>query len=143
MKWVDLPPVWLMGALAAAWVAPGRFAPGGLAWLGWGAIALALVLVVLAVMAFRSARTTIIPRESPSALMTTGIFAHSRNPIYLADVLILLGVSLIWGSLLGLVLTPALAVLLQRRFIRGEEALLHGVYPAEFADYVARVRRWF
>lgn len=83
-----------------------------------------------------------IPRQTPSALITTGIFRLSRNPIYLADLLILAGFSLIWGKPLGLVLVPVLAWILFARFIQGEEARLRAMFGAEFEAYAARTRRW-
>lgn len=99
-------------------------------------------ITIAALAAFRRAKTTVIPHQTPSALMTDGIFGFSRNPIYLADVLILLGISLIWGSALGLVLTPVLAMVLDRRFIQPEEARLADKFGAEFEEYCARVRKW-
>lgn len=103
---------------------------------------LAGLLMAAAMMEFARARTTIIPRQAPAALITSGIFRMSRNPIYMADLLILAGFSLIWGSVLGLALVPALAWLLQTRFIEGEEARLEDVFGSEFTDYTARTRRW-
>lgn len=103
---------------------------------------LAAGLVVAAVLEFSRARTTTIPREAPSALITTGIFRHSRNPIYLADLLVLFGVSLIWGSVPGLVLVPVLGWLLQARFIRGEEERLAAAFGTEFETYRSATRRW-
>ena len=88
------------------------------------------------------ARTTIIPREAPAALITGGIFRFSRNPIYLGDVLILAGVALIFGSVPGLILVPCLAWLLQERFIKGEEARLAEAFGSEFEAYMRATRRW-
>ena len=109
---------------------------------GWICIGLAAVLVVLAVLAFLQARTTIIPRHAPSALITHGVFQWTRNPIYLADVLFLLGASLLWGSVVGLILVPVFAVFLDRRFIRAEEAVLRQAFGDAFDTYAVRVRRW-
>ena len=75
-------------------------------------------------------------------MITDGIYRFSRNPIYLADVMILLGISLIWGSLVGLLLTPALVLVLDKRFIQPEEARLTAAFGASFDDYRARVRKW-
>lgn len=142
MKWIDLPPFWLLLCLVLAWLSPIRFAPGVLIYIGWLAIGVGLLLTLLAILAFRRARTTIIPREAPQALITQGIFARTRNPIYLADVLFLAGASLNWGSAAGLVLVPLFAILLQRRFIQAEEAVLTAAYGSAFQDYAKTVRRW-
>ena len=98
--------------------------------------------MVLAVVEFRRARTTIIPRESPDALISGGIYRFTRNPIYLADALILAGAALYWGSILGLLLVPVFILLIERRFVRGEEALLQSVYGEAYENYASRVRRW-
>jgi len=142
MKWVDLPPVWLVVCLCLAWVFPWRYDPGALAILGWLSLGIGAGLTVLAVVAFVMAKTTIIPRHDPDALITSGVFGRTRNPIYLADVLFLLGASLIWGAWLGLVLVPLFAWMLDRRFIQGEEAVLVRVYGKEFDAYRKAVRRW-
>ncbi|MCV6595110.1 MAG: isoprenylcysteine carboxylmethyltransferase family protein [Silicimonas sp.] len=143
MKWIDLPPVWLLGALGLAWALPVRFGPGGLIWLGWACLGVGTVLVVLALHAFVNARTTFMPREEPKALITGGIFSRLRNPIYLADLLFLAGASLIWGSLAGLFLVIPFALVLHHRFIRGEEEMLRAHFGTEYDDYVLSTRRWF
>lgn len=142
MKWIDLPPIWTLLALVIAYNVPFPevIAPNlvfGLLFLG-----LAGTLFAAALREFSSARTTVIPRQSPSALITSGIFRLSRNPIYLADLLALAGLSLIWGKFLGLLLVPALAWWLQRRFILPEEATLAAQFPSEFAQYKLKTRRW-
>lgn len=142
MKWIDLPPVWLVLGLCLAWVSPWRFDPGAWSILGWLALGIGVGLTILAVLAFVAAKTTIIPRHDPDALITTGIFGRMRNPIYLADVLFLFGASLIWGAWIGLLLVPLFALMLDRRFIQGEEAVLLRVYGDQFSAYCGAVRRW-
>ncbi|HMO09130.1 MAG TPA: methyltransferase, partial [Paracoccaceae bacterium] len=106
---------------------------------------LALVLVLrellLAAREFRRARTSIVPRETPAALLTAGPYALGRNPIYLADALILAGLVLRW-DLAALPLVPAFVAVLTRRFIRGEEALCEATFGASWAAYARRTRRW-
>jgi hypothetical protein len=70
------------------------------------------------------ARTTVIPRRDPSALVTAGFSAWSRNPIYLADALILTGAILWLDAVLALPLLFSFVWLIQTRFIRDEEARL-------------------
>ena len=142
MKWIDLPPVWLLATLAVAWGWRWPAAWEGTLWAGILGLVAAGVLTVGAVVEFARARTTIIPREAPSALITSGIFRLSRNPIYLADLLILAGASLLLGSVPGLCLVPALWWVLRTRFILGEEARLSGVFGKEYEAYRSRTRRW-
>lgn len=142
MKWIDLPPVWTIATLGVTWFMP-LAAPWGEAILpGRIALGAAAFLIAASLFEFMRARTTVIPREAPSALITTGIFRLSRNPIYLADLLILAGFSLIWGKFFGLILVPILAWLLFRRFIAGEEARLKAAFGGDYDVYRVQTRRW-
>lgn len=146
MRRLDLPPLWLALCLLAAWFY-GRH-------VGWpqfglwgdllgGAFTVAgIALIVAAAVEFRRYRTSIMPHEWPSTIITTGIYRWSRNPIYLADLLLLIGLSLIWDALPGLLLVPALGMILKRRFILPEEARLKTRFRDAFGDYSARTRRW-
>lgn len=142
MRMIDLPPVWLCLCLVAVWLSPWTAPWGALFWPGMLCLAIAAGLTAAAALAFARARTTIIPHRVPSALVTGGVFRVSRNPIYLADLLILLGVSLIWGKLLGFLLLPVLAIVLEWRFIRPEESRMSDAFGAEFDAYSKRTRRW-
>lgn len=128
--------------LVLAWAIPFRFPWGALPWTGWALLAMAALLFASAAFEFARARTTIIPHRYPSRLITTGVFGLTRNPIYLADLLILAGVSLLMGWPQGLVLVPVLGWILSRRFIRPEEARLRETFGEAFEDYAERTRRW-
>lgn len=140
LKWIDIPPVWLIAHLVVAYWLP--FGLPAFPLLG-GAIALiGVALMVLAVFEMRRHRTTPIPHMEADHLVTTGIFAHSRNPIYTGDVLVLAGLSIAWGSLPGVLLILSLVWILYSRFIRPEEARLLAKFADQFEDYCAQVRRW-
>ncbi|MCG6904885.1 MAG: isoprenylcysteine carboxylmethyltransferase family protein [Rhodobacter sp.] len=146
MKALDLPPLWLIGFAALAWVL-GGLAPslriGGWATIaGMFLVAAGVVVTGLAVLELSRAGTTIVPGREPAALVTSGIFGYSRNPIYLADTLILTGLILYWNAALALPLAPVFAVLLRQRFILPEENRLAGAFPAEFESYERTTRRW-
>ncbi len=142
-KTLDYPPVWLVALAGLAWVfrsdgvLPAALSPPGIVLVLGG-----LVLAALAAYELRRHETTIIPHETADTLVTSGVFSRSRNPIYLADVIILVGLGLIWGSTLGLVLAPVLAVVLERRFILPEEARLAAKFGADFDAYREMTRRW-
>lgn len=146
MKWIDIPPIWLGVAVLALWIevsqTGGAAFPGWMKMAGWGLIAAGLCISVLALSAFTSARTSPIPHTRPSAIITTGLYRWSRNPIYLADATMLLGAALVLGALSGVVLLPAFVMLIERRFIRAEEARLAAAFPDEWEAYRSRVRRW-
>lgn len=140
----DYPPVWLIGFLGIAW-ALGRIWPHGPTWLalpGWLSIAAGLVLMLLAALRMWRHRTTVDPHGQPRSLVTDGVFALSRNPIYLGDAMILLGAALVWSAPLGLLLVPVFAAVIHRRFIRKEETALQRLFPVQFATYRSRTRRW-
>lgn len=147
IKAADLPPVWLIGfallSLLAEQLAPiGQFS-GPL--FSYGAVLVAAASVLLglwAVFALWRARTPLIPRREPKALVTTGPFRFTRNPIYLADLGLLVALGLWTGSVWPLVAAVPLWAVLERRFIRSEEAALDASFGADYRAWAARVRRW-
>lgn len=112
---------------------------------------LALVIAVLGVASgligiytFRRARTTVDPHhpEQATALVATGIYGLTRNPMYLGLALVLLGV-IVWQANVAALLALAVLVLYLTRFqIRPEESRLQHLFGADYAAYCARVRRW-
>ena len=112
-------------------------------------LALALLLAGLSVAisgatAFRRARTTINPLkpETASALVVSGIYQYTRNPMYLGLILALLGWVLFLSNALAFVFLPAFILYLNRFQIRPEERALAARFGQEFAAYQAKVRRW-
>lgn len=148
LKWIDMPPVWLAGFLALAW-AQAAYVPMGLR-LGGGWVDFAgglmvgggVLLIALAAMAFRRHKTTIVPHETPARLITSGIFARTRNPIYLGDALILAGLILRWEAVLALPLIPVFVWVIEKRFIIPEEDRMRRTFRADFARYCDKTRRW-
>jgi protein-S-isoprenylcysteine O-methyltransferase Ste14 len=144
LAWINYPPTWLALFLAAAWGLARLWAPWGdaAAPAGWALVAAGLALTLWAALAFRRARTTIVPYEPPSALVETGPYRLSRNPIYLADLIIFAGAVLILGAPLALLLLVPLQQVLLRVFVLHEEAILEDRLGRDYLDYKARVRRW-
>ncbi len=143
MKHLNMPPVWLIGFMAAAWGLARLWAPLGdmLLWPGLGLVAVGIALIVWSALAFRRARTTIVPRQPPSALVEAGPYRFSRNPIYLADLVTLAGAALILGAPLALILLVPFREVLLRLFILPEEAVLERDLGPAYLDYKARVPR--
>jgi protein-S-isoprenylcysteine O-methyltransferase Ste14 len=142
---IDIPPTWLALHLGAAWVvsfvSPAVFADVGRV-VGQGLVVLGALLMGAAVVQMSLARTTVIPRRSPSALVTSGLFSLSRNPIYLGDGLILTGAILWLDAVLALPLLFSFVWLIQTRFIRDEETRLTEAFGPEFDLWAAHTRRW-
>ncbi|MEM6310163.1 MAG: isoprenylcysteine carboxylmethyltransferase family protein [Pseudomonadota bacterium] len=143
---IDTPPVWLLGFAVLVWILDAALdwgvGSGLLVAVGTGLVLLGCVLVGLAAWQFRRHQTTIIPHLTASNLIRSGVFAWSRNPIYLADAIILAGLCLRWDFLPSLLLVPVFMTLIQRRFILGEEDRLRTAFGAEFDDYAQKTRRW-
>ena len=144
MKWIDLPPIWLAACVFCVWGAPAHDAYVPAQWfLGAIIIGAGLVLMGLAVFEMRRHRTTVIPHLQPSNLVTSGIFAISRNPIYLGDALFLLGFNLMVYSHPGLLLlVPVFMWIITHRFIGPEEKRLNDAFERDFIAYCSRTRRW-
>ena len=110
--------------------------------LGLLPIALGVVMVVAAVVSLKRHGTTVKPLRKPKALVTTGVFRLSRNPIYLGFVLALLGTAALLGSLTPWLIVPGFAVFTDVLFVRYEERRLAEVFGGSWAEYKSRVRRW-
>ncbi len=145
MEWVDMPPVWLIGHLVLAW-AIGALMPPVMGesgrWIGLAVGLAGVALMVAAIGQMAALKTTVIPRRNPSSLVTSGVFGWSRNPIYLADALILTGAIFWWDALLALPLVASFVSVITARFIRDEEARLTAAFGPEFDLWAGRVRRW-
>jgi protein-S-isoprenylcysteine O-methyltransferase Ste14 len=96
------------------------------------------------ILAFRRAGTTVDPMrpEKAAAVVATGVYRYTRNPMYLGLALVLFG----WGVYLGapwLLFGPAAFVLFITRFqVIPEERALLARFGADYATYQRRVRRW-
>jgi len=150
MQRLDYPPIWLLGFLALGWALgqvqgwlwPALALPGAVE-LSGAVLALAgLGLMVLAAAQFVRRKTTIVPHRVPQALITGGVYRFSRNPIYLADAALMLGLFLYWGIWLALPLVALFIRVITRRFILAEEARLRAAFGQQAETYMQRVRRW-
>lgn len=100
-----------------------------------------LVLVVWSLLSFGKSFRVGIDAERPDKLVTTGVFGLSRNPIYVAFALFLVGEFLIFTNWILLVYVGA-AIWLFHRQILQEEAYLKDHYGKEYLEYSKRVRRY-
>ncbi len=110
--------------------------------LGWLAVSAGLGLMGWTMWTFWRHRTTVNPFASATTLCTRGPFRFSRNPIYLGDWIILLGVSLLLHTLWPLIFAPLIWIMLRFGVIRHEEAHLEAKFGEVYRDYKTRVRRW-
>lgn len=141
---LDLPPAWLVVHMGLAWFMAEVWAPLGdfMLWPGRLLIAAGILLALWAALHFHRARTTLIPHAEPTGLVTGGPYRFSRNPIYVADLMILAGWALVLGTVAGLLLLIPLFWVLETRFVRPEEARLSSAFGEDYEAYRRRVRRW-
>ena len=107
-------------------------------------IALAAVFLLPAVAGFARAGTTVDPRtpEESTQLVTSGLYRLSRNPMYVAFVLLMLAGALYLQSALALLATGLYAVWLHIWQIRPEEKALAARFGEQFHAYCRETRRW-
>jgi protein-S-isoprenylcysteine O-methyltransferase Ste14 len=117
------------------------FGSAAAAWLGVAACLGGLLFLLWSLVSFGRSFRVGIDNEKPDKLVTGGIFACSRNPIYVAFWLILLGQFLVFPNWVLLVYLAAATWLFHRQ-VRREEAFLARHYGVEYADYRRRVRRY-
>ena len=117
--------------------------PAGLRYALAGApIAAALALVVWALPQFRRLGTSVSVHQPSTALITTGPYRFTRNPLYLALALIQAGIAVAADQLwIAVLLLPALLVV-RSGVIAREERYLERKFGQPYRDYCARVRRW-
>ena len=109
---------------------------------GWALIAVAIATMGAAIGLFARRRTTIVPHGHASALVTTGPFRWTRNPMYVGLTTLSVGVCAVTSCAWSLVLLPAPLLLLARVIIPMEERSMHAVFGTQYDAYAGRVPRW-
>ncbi len=111
--------------------------------LGWALIGIGIAIVVWAKRHFDAHETTVKPYEDSAALVTTGPYELTRNPMYLSLTLALIGIAIVLGSITPFLVIPFFVWVIRRKFIRVEEAMLEDAFADDYRAYKGRVRRWF
>jgi protein-S-isoprenylcysteine O-methyltransferase Ste14 len=152
MRVLDLkvPPLAAGALLAALMWLVSRLVPGfNFVFPGREFLALILaiagaMIILLGVASFRRAKTTINPMkpELSSALVISGIYKLTRNPMYLGFLLVLASWAVFLSNALAFVFVPAFIFYMNRFQIEPEEKALAAKFNQEFVDYKSRVRRW-
>ncbi len=142
------PPVALAVALIAClvlnWLHPLPFMPPSLPRIAIGAalFLLGVLLVAWSGRTFRKAHTQVLTNQPATAIVTAGPYSVSRNPIYIATFLGLVGLAIGFNSLWFLAAMVVMYFVLRFGVIAREEAYLEGKFGAVYLEYKARVRRW-
>lgn len=109
---------------------------------GWLLLIAGLGIWAVTLRLFRARQTTLNPVGRPTALILTGLYRFSRNPLYVAGVLLLLAVFLL-TALPYFAAGPIVFIwIINGWVIPREEATLRAQFGAAYEDYCARVRRW-
>ena len=129
---------WLLGLVVPVPALPAAIAP----WVGLVLVIAGMAIAIAALWAFRHARTAVDPYRPSTALVRSGPFARSRNPIYIALILLSLGLALLANVLWCVLLLPPAVAVLRRGVIAREEAYLERRFGDDYRDYRATTRRW-
>ncbi|HAS8422353.1 TPA: isoprenylcysteine carboxylmethyltransferase family protein [Vibrio vulnificus] len=120
------------------------FSLSGRLWFAGVLFGLSGVIGIAGVLAFRQAQTTVNPvkPESASTVVSNGIFAYTRNPMYLALLLLLLAYAIWLENMLAFAGCPLFAAYMNRFQIYPEERALEGLFGERYLVYKQKVRRW-
>jgi protein-S-isoprenylcysteine O-methyltransferase Ste14 len=118
------------------------FHSGVIPWVGVFFCLAGLLLLLWSLVSFGQSFRVGIDIDHPDKLITTGIFAFTRNPIYVAFAFILLGQFLVFSNWILLIYAGAGTWLFHRQILR-EEEYLKKHYGQEYLEYCNRVRRYF
>jgi protein-S-isoprenylcysteine O-methyltransferase Ste14 len=140
----------LAGALSGA-IVLGRLYP--LPWpglndllaqvIGYGLGVVGVLLMAWGVVTLYRADTTVLPHKRAGRLVTHGAFGFRRNPIYMGEALIFLGLAQATGNIWMAIVAPLFAFLVLVLAILPEERHLEARFGEDYLAYKDRTRRWF
>lgn len=143
------PPVFALAAIiilyAGDMVLPSlSIHPQGQWLIGALCVVFGVAIAVVSVGKFRQHKTTITPLhpETTTALVTSGLYGYTRNPMYLGMAFCIAGIGVGLGSLLTLVVLPIFVWIITHRQILAEEQALNELFGKKYRNYMAKVRRW-
>lgn len=141
------PPAYFFGALVCQFIFDFFFPiyrfSSGLSTASGGALVLAgSFLVLTSIWLFKRKNTPVQPFSQPLALIISGPFRWTRNPIYLGMFFALLGIALLQGAGSALIFPFAFFAIINTKIIPEEEAILNAQFGTDYHQYTAKVRRW-
>lgn len=145
---IHWPPILYGAVILIAWVLE-RLVPLQLIgeslllrWFGGLILLLGAWLALAALFRFHEIGTPFDPTGQATALATEGVYAYTRNPMYVGALICFFGLGLALRSSWLLILVPPLGIALLKLAIEREEAYLKRRFGAAYDAYAARVRRW-
>src|ERR1700739_914540 len=110
------------------------------AWFGVGLCVVGVLILIASLVSFGKSFRIGIDVDQPGRLVTTGIFAVSRNPIYVGFFVFLVGQLLVFPNWVPLIYLVGGTALFHRQVLR-EEGFMRQHYGQEYAEYCSQVRR--
>jgi protein-S-isoprenylcysteine O-methyltransferase Ste14 len=124
---------------------PFSSAPFSTAWapvIGWLLIALGGLVIFPALQRFLVSKNTLITVKPAHSLQTTGIYAYTRNPMYMGLLLLYGGIAFFQGNWWTFIVAPLLILVVQLYIVKKEEDYLQRAFGEEYHLYKRRVRAW-
>lgn len=147
---LKIPPVIVLALIGISmWLAAERAPEWALTIPGHVVIAVVIglagtLLILAGAIVFRAAKTTVNPMRpnSTSSIVTKGVYAISRNPMYVGFLLILLSWAVFLSNILSFAVLPTFVWYMNRFQIIPEERALLAKFDEEYSAYAKSVRRW-
>jgi protein-S-isoprenylcysteine O-methyltransferase Ste14 len=111
--------------------------------VGYGIGIAGLGLIAWALVTMLREGTNIMPNKTALHLVTRGPFRYWRHPVYMGEVLLLLGLAQATLNVWFVILAPLFALAVYRLAVLPEERHLEARFGADYLAYKARTRRWF
>jgi protein-S-isoprenylcysteine O-methyltransferase Ste14 len=105
-------------------------------------VAIWLALDGAAMLHFRRARTSMVPMRPTTALVTSGPYGFTRNPMYVGMAVLYSALALSLGVIWALAVLPLVIIAVDRLVIAREEPYLERKFGDQYREYKSRVRRW-
>lgn len=120
-----------------------RFINGNARYItGAALLAVSVAIGLTAFLKMKRVGTNVDVRKPATTVLTDGIYAYSRNPIYVGMTVFIIAVSVLLNNLWIMILIPVFILIMKRGVIEREERYLEQKFGAEYTDYKKRVRRW-
>ncbi|MGH8716274.1 MAG: methyltransferase family protein [Burkholderiales bacterium] len=145
---IMLPPllygIAFVGVLALRWFWPMPIFDNAVAfWPGLALVVLGAGIAIWGRNALRAAGTNVNPSLPTTAIVTSGPFRFSRNPLYIAITLVYIGLTLAFYTWWGIVVLVPLLILMHRGVVLREERYLDEKFGETYRQYCSKVRRYF
>jgi len=105
-------------------------------------LAVGIVPMVWSIVLFWRNRTSVLPVRPATALVISGPYRFTRNPMYVGMVCLYLALALWFNLFWALILLPVVIAVIRYYVIAREECYLEGKFGEAYVQYCARVRRW-